>query len=178
MTAPLPPDPRPAMSAPGLLTADARRALALHAGGDLAGPEAAAADKLAADCPHCRGYLADVRAGLGALAAYPADAADSGLWPAVRAALPHVELAADPPPASAWNRFAAPATALTAACVLIGAFAAGPGLLPTGGDDGAVSVQTIRGERVTLPAGTVKVWDAAGRPYYKLPTGGLIPAAR
>ena len=82
---------------PSLLSADARRTLALHAGGDLDGSEATRARRLAEDCPDCRGHLAAVRGGLAALSDCPADASDSGLWPAVRDALPAVSPAVDPP---------------------------------------------------------------------------------
>ena len=115
------------------LNAESRRALALHAGGDLAGTEAADAQALADGCPDCRGHLASVRGGLSALANCDAGDADSGLWPAVRASLPAVTPAT--PPAKA--RWYAPAMALTAAAVLVGAFAFGPtgNAVPWGGEE-------------------------------------------
>ena len=121
---PVPPAPMsgPTAAAPSRLNADSRRALALHAGGDLVGAEAADAQALADGCPDCRGHLASVRGGLSALGNCDAGDADSGLWPAVRASLPAVTPAA--PPAKA--RWYAPAMALTAAAVLVGAFAFGP----------------------------------------------------
>ena len=164
------------MSSRSLLTADARRALALHAGGDLSGVDAARAGKLADDCPDCRGHLADVRGGLEVLAECDAGACDSGLWPAVRDALPAVTPAADPPRASFAKRFAAPATALTAAAVLVGAFVAGPS--GWGVDATApVSVRGISAERFDLPAGTRMVRTRDGRLYYRFPDGRYVPAA-
>ena len=164
------------MSARSRLTADARRSLALLAGGDLPAGEAADARALAADCPDCGAHLAAVRRGLSALADCPAEAGDSGLWPAVRDALPAVAIAADPPRASLARRFAAPATALTAAAVLVGAFAVGPGLLG-GADAAALPVRGVNAQRVDLPEGTRLVRDVAGRPYYLLPDGRTVPAA-
>ena len=145
------------------LTADARRALALHAGGDLPDAEARAAQSLADDCPHCRGHLAAVRGGLSALAGCDAGDADSGLWPAVRAGLPSVGLAADPPSAPWARRFAAPATALTAAAALAGAYAFGP----TGNVDAP-------GERV-LPTRPVGGADGAVRPLWIDPPAAARP---
>ena len=148
------------MAGPSLLSPDARRALALHAGGDLDGPAAADARRLAEDCPDCRGHLADVRGGLAALADCDAGDCDSGLWPAVRDALPTKTVAVDPPPASVWKRFAAPATALTAAAVLVGAFAFGPtgNAVSRPGDAAAVRAVNEGG----VPAGVRVLRDADG----------------
>ena len=112
--------------APGLLTADARRSLALLAGDDLPPDAAAAARDLAASCPHCRGHLERVRGGLEVLtesAAVPGDAGES-LWPGVRDRLtspaPAVTLAPEPREyAAGWNRWI-PAFAVTAASLCVG----------------------------------------------------------
>ena len=141
---------------PSRLTADARRALALHAGGDLDGRAAADAQALADGCPDCRGHLHAVRGGLAALADCDAGPSDGGLWPGVRAALPAVTPAA--PPAKA--RWYAPALAVTAAAILVGAFAFGPGgnATPFAGD--ARAPRAVGGDE--LPSGVRVLRDADG----------------
>ena len=119
--------PAPTPPAPGLLTADARRSLALLAGGDLDAAAAPAARKLADLCPHCRGHLADVRASLAALGRCdPHPAAAGSLWGPVRAGL-HAAPAAAPAREPAAKRWAMPAFAVTAAAALAGLFAFPPG---------------------------------------------------
>ena len=144
--------PAPAASK---LTPDARRSLALLAGGDLDPAAAAAARGLADDCPHCRGHLGDVRGGLAALRSCEAADHGGGLWPAVRdglgdaddAAGGAVEVAAAP----AAGRWAMPAFAVTAAALLVGAFAWAPvsGHLPW--SDGPSAAPTPVGEEQYLP---------------------------
>ncbi len=127
MTVPSPPDHPPTSSrlTSSLLTADSRRALALLAGGDLEGEDAADARALADQCPHCDGHLQGVRQGLEALRRCdPAEQA-GGLWASVREGLTVAAPAAGPAfvrPARSWT----PAFAVTAAALLVGLFAFGP----------------------------------------------------
>ena len=118
----------PARPAASRLTADARRSLALLAGGDLDPAADAAARSLADDCPHCRGHLAGVRGALDALGAWDGEDAGGPLWPAVRDRLPAVCVATAPAErefGGRLNRYL-PAFAVTAATLLVGAFAFGP----------------------------------------------------
>ena len=111
-----------APSAPSRLTVDARRALALLAGDDLDAAAAGSARELVEDCPHCRGHFESVRDGLDALRRSEPLEPAAGLWPAVREGLTIASPAAEPAPARPWM----PAFAVTAAALLVGAFAFAP----------------------------------------------------
>ena len=109
-------------AAPSRLTAEARRSLALLAGGDLSPADAAAARGLAETCPHCRGHFESVRDAVDVLSRHEVAAPAGGLWPAVREGLTVAEPATEP----AAPRWAMPTFAVTAAALLVGAFAFAP----------------------------------------------------
>ena len=112
----------PAPAAPSRLNAEARRSLALLAGGDLPPADAAAARELADTCPHCRGHFESVREAVDALGRHEVAAPTGGLWPAVREGLTAGRPAAEP----AAARWAMPTFAVTAAAALVGVFAFAP----------------------------------------------------
>ncbi|MEM9701388.1 MAG: hypothetical protein AAF907_02940 [Planctomycetota bacterium] len=118
MTAPSPAD-RPSRS---LLNADSRRSLALLAGDDLEATDADAAQKLADECPDCRGHLASVRGGLDALRNHEPAEHPGGLWSEVRDGLDAAFPATEPSSGRRWM----PAFAVTAAALLVGLFAFAP----------------------------------------------------